>query len=87
MLKLDKQIRFTPAEISEAMGLGINLADVKTEAQFSEALVDLIRTLEHERPALLDKIAKILVEEAGLRLPPKLRVITSNLDPLVCDTV
>lgn len=76
MLKCDHQIRFTAAEIEEARHLGINLAGVKTQAQYSNAIIDLITTLEHERPELLEKIAKALMARTGKKLPPKLVRVT-----------
>ena len=55
--------------------LGIDLAGVKTKADYSDAVIDMITTLEHERPDLLEKIAKALSEKTGRKLPGKLRLV------------
>ena len=75
MLQSNEQLRFTPAEIEQARELGIDLAGVKTKADYSNAVIDLITTLGHERPDLLEKIAQALAEETGRKLPAKLRLV------------
>ena len=74
MLQSGTQIRFTKTEIAQARQLGIDLSDVKTEAAYSNAIIELMTTLEHERPALLEKIAKALAERTGKKLPAKLNL-------------
>jgi hypothetical protein len=75
MLQSNEQLRFTPAEIEQARELGIDLAGVKTKADYSNAVIDMITTLEHERPDLLERIAQALAEETGRKLPAKLRLV------------
>lgn len=75
MLQSNDQLRFTPAEVEQARGLGIDLAGVKTKADYSNAVIEMITTLEHERPDLLEKIAKALAEKTGKKLPAKLRLV------------
>ena len=75
MLQSNEQLRFTPAEIEQARRLGIDLAGVKTKADYSNAVIEMITTLEHERPSLLEKIAKALSEKTGRKLPGKLRLV------------
>ncbi|HQR21060.1 MAG TPA: hypothetical protein PLZ79_08985 [Burkholderiales bacterium] len=75
MLQSNDQRRFTPAEIEQARKLGIDLAGVKTKADYSNAVIDMITRLEHERPDLLEKIAKALAEKTGRKLPAKLRLV------------
>ena len=74
MLQSGNQVRFTETEIDQARELGIDLADVKTKAAYSNAIIDLMTTLEHERPALLEKIARALAEHTGKKLPAKLNL-------------
>ena len=74
MLQSGNQLRFTETEIEQARELGIDLSDVKTKAAYSNAIIDLMMTLEHERPALLEKIAKALAESTGKKLPTKLNL-------------
>ena len=75
MLQSSEQLRFTAAEIEQARRLGIDLAGVKTKADYSNAVTELITTLEHERPDLLEKIAKALAERTGRKMPAKLRLV------------
>jgi hypothetical protein len=75
MLKLGNEIRFTEAEIEEARKLGIDLTDVKSEAQYSAAVVRLVETLANDRPELLERIAKELSRVTGHKLPAKLKVV------------
>lgn len=75
MLKLGKEVRFTQAEIEEVRKLGIDLTDVKSEAQYSAAVVRLVETLANDRPELLERIAKELSRVTGRKLPAKLKVV------------
>lgn len=72
MLQSNDQIRFTTSEIEEARRLGIHLTGVKTRADYSNAVIRLITTLEHERPLLLEKITRAACEKAGKKMPAKL---------------
>jgi len=69
VLRSGRQIRFTAAEVEEAREVGMDLAKVKTQAEFSNAVINLVRTLEQERPELLEKIAKALAVATGRKLP------------------
>jgi hypothetical protein len=75
MLESNEQLRFTSAEIAEARRLGIDLAGVKTKAEYSNAVIELVTTLAHERPDLLERIAKKLCEETGSKMPAKLKLM------------
>ncbi len=75
MLKSKEQLRFTSSEIAEARRLGIDLARVKTKAEYSNAVIELITTLAHERPDLLERIAKKLCEESGRKMPARLKLV------------
>ena len=72
MLRSDGQIRFTSGEIEAARGLGIDLTGVKTVDDYSVAVIRLITTLEHERPDLLEKIARAIAGQTGRTLPARL---------------
>lgn len=71
MLQLNNQVRFTTSEIEQARQLGINLVGVKTKADYSDAVIEFITTLERERPELLEKIARALAPKVGVVLPEK----------------
>ena len=75
MLKSGKILRFTPAEIAEARLLGLDLSPVRTQEEFTDALLELITTLARERPALLEHIAKALAAATGRKLPAQVTVI------------
>lgn len=72
MLRSNDQIRFTASEIDQARRLGIDLTGVKTMADYSDAVIRLITSLEDERPDLLEKIAQAMCEETGRKMPTKL---------------
>lgn len=78
MLQLGEHIRFTPAEIDEAHRLGIDLTGVRTQADYSIAVIRLIEVLEKERPDLLERIARMACEATGQRMPPRLAVVPSS---------
>ena len=75
MLKSGKTLRFTSAEIGEARLLGLDLSAVKSEEHFQSAVVDLVITLEREKPELLERIAKALAEVTGRKLPLRATVV------------
>lgn len=75
MLRSDGQIRFTSGEIEAARRLGIDLTGVKTVDDYSGALIRLITTLEHERPDLLERIARAIAVETGRPLPAGLTLV------------
>jgi hypothetical protein len=75
MLRSGDQIRFTTGEIEEARRLGIDLAGVRTMDEYSDAVIRLITTLEHERPELLEKIVRAIGEATGRKLPAALRLV------------
>ena len=75
MLKLGETLRFTVAEIEEARLLGLDLSVVKSEEQFKSAVVELITTLEREKPALLEKIAEALAEVTERKLPARMKAV------------
>jgi hypothetical protein len=75
MLRSDGQIRFTSGEIEGARRLGIDLTGVKTVHDYSDAVIRLITTLEHERPDLLEKIAHAIAGETGRTLPARLTFV------------
>ncbi len=78
MLQIGNQLRFTSEEIKEARALGLDLAAVRTRDEYSKAVINLISTLEHERPDLLEKIAQALAAKTGAKLPAKLSVVRST---------
>jgi hypothetical protein len=75
MLQTGAQVRFTPREIADARRLGIDLAGARTMADYSDAVIRLIKTLEAERPDLLEKIARAMCERSGRSMPARLGLV------------
>jgi hypothetical protein len=71
MLKFKNQVRFTASEIEQCRQIGIDLAGVKTNVDYSKAVIELITTLEHERPELLEKIFRAVAAGTDLTPPGK----------------
>ena len=71
MLKFKDQVRFTASEIEQCRQIGIDLAGVKTNVDYSNAVIELITTLERERPELLEKIFRAIAARTELTLPGK----------------
>lgn len=72
MLKSGNQVRFTEGEVKRAAELGLDLSHVRTREAYSREVIELITTLEHDRPELLEKIAEAIARKTGKKLPPKL---------------
>jgi hypothetical protein len=71
MLKFKNQVRFTASEIEQCRQIGIDLAGVKTNVDYSKAVIELITTLERERPELLEKIFRAVAAGTDLTPPGK----------------
>jgi len=72
MIRHGNQIRFTSHDIAQAAALGVDLRGVTTLSGYSNAVIEMIKALEQDRPDLLEKIAIALAKRKGLKLPPKL---------------
>jgi hypothetical protein len=66
MLTFKDQVRFTASEIEQHRRMGIDLAGVKTKADYSNALIELITMLERERPDILEKLFRMIVARTDL---------------------
>ena len=66
MLQFDDQVRFTTSEIERARQLGIDIVGVKTKADYSDAVIEFVATLERERPELLERIARDMLQKSAL---------------------
>jgi hypothetical protein len=71
MVKYKDQVRFTASEIEECRRIGIDLDGVRTRADYSNAVIEFITTLERDRPELLEKIYRAFVARTGITLPGK----------------
>jgi len=69
MLRSGQQIRFTRSEIAEFRRFGIDLAGVKTLADWEVVFTQWANTLADERPALLQKITRAMAKAKGVEFP------------------
>lgn len=67
MIRYGRSIRFTPRELQEFQCIGLDFSDAKSQAQLERALRTWAELLAQERPDLLEKIARAMVEAKGLR--------------------
>lgn len=80
MLRSGNSLRFTAREVEQHRWLGVDLTGVKTPDDVVTALVPWIEALGEVRPDLLDKLARDLARERGVKLPPRLDIV--NVVPL-----
>lgn len=80
MLRSGNSLRFTAWEVEQHRELGVDLTDVKTPDDVATALVPWIEALGEVRPDLLDKFARDLAREKGVKLLPQVDIV--NVVPL-----
>ena len=74
MIRNGDLLRFTPDEIDEFRSVGVDVAHVRTIEDFGAAVATWCDVLDKVRPDLLDKVARAMAEDRGVKLPPKLKV-------------
>ena len=67
-------VRFTPDEIDQFRSVGLDATRVRTIEEFGVAVAKWCELLEEVRPDVLEKLARAMAEERGVKLPPKLTV-------------
>jgi hypothetical protein len=75
MIECGDSIRFTPAEIEEAAGLGLDLRNVRSTADLTAAEIALIELWAEACPESLYKLAEKVAQAKGICLPPRLTSI------------
>lgn len=80
MINSGNAVRFTALEIENYRKVGIDISNVKTEADLESAIERWSLTLSEEHPSLLEKIAVCMAGKKGVELPPKLALIASSLE-------
>jgi hypothetical protein len=80
MIRSEKSIRFTAAEVDEFRQLGLDMSDVKNEANVEQALNRWAQLVARERPDLLERIAQAMAEAKGRTPPPRLYVVAHEPD-------
>ena len=78
MIRSGKSVRFTDSEAQRLREVGLDMNGVTNEDGIEQELSRWAHTLADERPALLEKIARELTKEKGVKLPAKLSAIPSS---------
>ena len=79
MLCAGNAVRFTPNEVEDYRSLGIDFAGTRTQDDIEQALGRWAQTLADERPDLLDKIVLEMAKAKGVRPPPSLDLVVSDV--------
>lgn len=66
MIRYGESIRFASHELEEFREIGINLNDVKDQRELEQELGRWAELVARERPHLLEKIARAMVEAKGI---------------------
>lgn len=83
MLRAGNAVRFTPGEVEDYRSLGIDFAGTRTQDDIEQALGRWAQTLSDERPDLLHKIVLETAKAKGVRPPPSLDLVVSDV-PSAC---
>lgn len=79
MLREGNAVRFTPNEVEDYRSLGLDFAGTRTQDDIEQALGRWAQTLSDERPDLLDKIVLEMMKAKGVRPPPLLDLVVSDV--------
>jgi hypothetical protein len=79
MLCAGNAVRFTPNEVEDYRSLGIDFVGTRTQDDIEQALGRWAQTLADERPDLLDKIVLEMAKAKGVRPPPSLDLVVSDV--------
>lgn len=75
VLESGKVLRHTQQEVESFKELGIDLSEVRSEADLTRVLCEWVQIVSNERPAIIEKLAAALANREGLKLPPRLEVV------------
>ena len=67
MIRYGESVRFASNELDEFGHIGLDFSDAKSQAGVEQALRRWAELIAHERPDLLEKIARAMAEAKGLR--------------------
>ena len=81
MIRSGKSVRFTPKETQGLKEVGLDMRGVTNQDGIEQELSRWAHTLADERPELLEKIARELAKEKGVKLPAKLSAVPSSRSP------
>ena len=80
MIRSEKSVRFTAAEVDEFRQFGLDMSDVKNQADVEQELSRWAQLVAQERPDLLEKIARAMAEAKGRTLPTRFHVVAYEPD-------
>lgn len=80
MLRSGNAIRFSTQETDSHHEVGIDVSNVKTQGDLENALEHWAHTISEENPTLLEKIALKMASKKGVKMPPKLAIITPSCE-------
>jgi hypothetical protein len=80
MIRSGSSVRFTPTEVEELRQVGLDMKDAKHQNDIEQVVSRWVHCVANERFDLLDKIASAMAKAKGMKLPPKLNVV-SSADP------
>lgn len=81
MLESGSALRYTQQEIEWFKEIGIDLSEVRSEADLTWVLCEWIEVVGDEQPAIIERLAVALANRTGLKLPPKLEVVRKYQSP------
>lgn len=76
MLHSDKSLRFTPSEIDTCRQVGLDIHGVKSPEAFANSIEPWLDAVAEVRPDILDRLAQKIADKKGLKLPPRLTVVS-----------
>ena len=76
MIHSGEQLRFTSTEVEHFQKIGIDLHDVKSRSDLGNTLLPWLSGLAEVRPDLLEQLVRRAADAKGMRIPPRLTVIT-----------
>jgi hypothetical protein len=78
MLRSGKSLRLSSAEIEMCRRVGLDVAEVRTPADFAAAFDRWIGAVGEVRPDVKERLVRELAKAKGVALPPRLRVVPSS---------
>jgi hypothetical protein len=74
MIRDGDLVRFTPDDIDQFRSVGLDATGIRTIGDFGVAVATWCDMLQEVHPDVLEKLARVMAEARGVKLPPKLTV-------------
>ncbi len=78
MLRSGKSLRLSSAEIETCRRVGLDVAEVRTPADFAAAFDQWIDAVGEVRPDVMERLVRELAGAKGVALPPRFSVVPSS---------